>query len=327
MNPKNRRWFLKAGFGLLAAPTSLQLAGCDRKGASTGISDEVPPVGSGGDIESEQVIEGETDDSVTGPSDTTAEMNTSDAETGDVQADSTNEASDGGTEPLDDEDASEKDPDSLNGEGETEAEDSASGDSSDFQEDSEMSSGQESDTSDTSAPEIETCELTGKDVEGPFYIADAPEKLQLADADEEGDRIRISVHVFQEDCTTPIKNDLLDIWQADAAVNYPDASQGYKLRGTLLTNEKGEFVFESIWPGRYPMGSSFRPAHIHFKISAAGHVGITTQMYFEGDPYLAPADPCQGCNSGDETLIVPMSVSTEDESLQEGVFDIVLQSE
>lgn len=324
MNPKNRRWFLKAGFGLLAAPASLQLTGCDRKGASAELSDEVNPVGSVGDDDTQQVSENGVHDSETGLSDATVEVNAADAETSEVQADSTNGISDGDTEPLVEEDASEKELDSLNGEEDVEVEDSASGDSSEFVEDSEVSSGQDSDTN---PPEIETCELTGKDVEGPFYIADAPEKLQLADSDEEGDRIRISGQVFQEDCTTPIQNALLDIWQADAAGNYPDASMGYKLRGTLLTNDKGEFVFESIWPGRYPMGSSFRPAHIHFKISAAGHVGITTQMYFEGDPYLAPADPCQGCNSGDETLIVSMSVSTEDESLQEGVFDIVLQSE
>ena len=175
--------------------------------------------------------------------------------------------------------------------------------------------------------ESKTCEPTGEDVEGPFYAANAPEKVQLVGPDEPGERIRISGQVFQEDCTTPIAGALVDVWQADMEGNYPDASEDFKLRGTMVTNSNGEYLFESILPGRYAMGGSFRPAHIHFKVSAEGHDSITTQMYFEGDPYLAPDDPCQGCNSGDSTLIVPMVASSEDEAVQEGVFDIVLRSE
>ena len=46
-------------------------------------------------------------------------------------------------------------------------------------------------------------------------------------------------------------------------------------------------------------------------------------MYFEGDPHLAPDDPCTHCNSGDATLIIAL----EDEGDQKrGVFDIVLET-
>lgn len=30
----------------------------------------------------------------------------------------------------------------------------------------------------------------------------------------------------------------------------------------------------------------YRPGHIHFKVSADGFRPLTTQVYFEGDPYL-----------------------------------------
>jgi catechol 1,2-dioxygenase len=41
--------------------------------------------------------------------------------------------------------------------------------------------------------------------------------------------------------------------------------------------------------GRYleAMGQHpWRPAHIHFKVSAEGHRPLVTQVFFPGDPYL-----------------------------------------
>ena len=40
-------------------------------------------------------------------------------------------------------------------------------------------------------------------------------------------------------------------------------------------------------PGRYLNGAQYRPAHVHVKVSAAGHVPLTTQLYFPDDPYNA----------------------------------------
>jgi protocatechuate 3,4-dioxygenase beta subunit len=34
--------------------------------------------------------------------------------------------------------------------------------------------------------------------------------------------------------------------------------------------------------GQHP----WRPAHIHFKVTASGHTPLVTQVFFAGDPYL-----------------------------------------
>jgi len=38
--------------------------------------------------------------------------------------------------------------------------------------------------------------------------------------------------------------------------------------------------------GRYLNGTEYRPAHIHLKVWVGGVERLTTQIYFEGDPYL-----------------------------------------
>ena len=47
----------------------------------------------------------------------------------------------------------------------------------------------------------------------------------------------------------------------------------------------GSYSFKTIIPGHYLNGSQYRPAHIHVTVTAAGHKSLTTQLYFEGDPY------------------------------------------
>ena len=64
-------------------------------------------------------------------------------------------------------------------------------------------------------------------------------------------------------------------------------AQGYRLRGRLRTDERGFFVVHTLVPGRYLNGPTYRPRHIHVKVSAAGHAPLTTQLYFAGDPFNA----------------------------------------
>ena len=78
-----------------------------------------------------------------------------------------------------------------------------------------------------------------------------------------------------------------------------------------------------------PSPYAWRPAHIHFTVSAPGLTPVTTQLYFADDPYLAPNDACGTCNSGDPTQIIPMNEETNEagESVQVGWFDIVLATD
>lgn len=171
-----------------------------------------------------------------------------------------------------------------------------------------------------------TCETTGSDVEGPFFEQGAPKRSVLAPEDEPGRRIVISGTVYEPDCTTPVTGALLDVWHANKDGDYYDRSNNYRLRGQMVTDDKGRYSFESIRPGNYPLGGSVRPAHIHFSVhKEPGLAPLTTQLYFSDDPNLAPNDPCGNCNSGDPTLIIDLKERQMNGStVLAGTFDIVL---
>ncbi|MEW6284464.1 MAG: hypothetical protein AB1758_37970, partial [Candidatus Eremiobacterota bacterium] len=60
----------------------------------------------------------------------------------------------------------------------------------------------------------------------------------------------------------------------------------YKLRGRMLTDENGYFMYSAVMPGHYEIGGGrWRPGHIHYKLSAEGYQALTTQIYFENDPH------------------------------------------
>jgi protocatechuate 3,4-dioxygenase beta subunit len=188
------------------------------------------------------------------------------------------------------------------------------------------------DTADTASPsdtadaENIACEPTGSDVEGPFHVDGAPQRTVLAEADEPGDRLVVEGTVYGPDCTTPVAGAMLDVWHADAEGNYHEADQDYRLRGQMMTDADGRYRLETIRPGNYPLGNSMRPAHIHFTITKPGYAPLTTQLYFAGDPFLSPNDPCGGgCNSGDPTLIIDLDEPAGQVDWR-GTFDIVLET-
>ena len=172
----------------------------------------------------------------------------------------------------------------------------------------------------------EQCDPTPPDVEGPFYAPNAPNTTALATADEPGERVMINGTVYGKDCKTPLAGVIVDVWQADSTGNYHDAGTTYRLRGQMTTNEQGQYTFTSIYPGQYDVGGALRPAHIHFKFHYPGQE-LTTQLYFEGDPFLSPNDPCGGCNSDEASLIIPLTTESVDgTAYKTGTFDVNLQA-
>jgi len=162
--------------------------------------------------------------------------------------------------------------------------------------------------------EVMNCSLTTSDALGPFYSTGAPIREKIAGDEELGEPLRIEGRLYDvADCRTPLSGWGLDIWQADNNGDYYDGpATDYRLRGRVVTDSDGRFAFETIKPGNYALGNSFRPAHIHFRVySPQGVVALTSQLYFEGDPYLSPADPCgpPTCFSDDPARIVRL-VST-----------------
>lgn len=120
-------------------------------------------------------------------------------------------------------------------------------------------------------------------------------------ADPLGERIYVHGRVLDED-GRPVRNALVEIWQANAAGRYRHKVDTYDApldpnftgAGRTLTDESGRYTFKTIKPGPYPWGNhhnAWRPSHIHFSLFGAGILSrLVTQMYFPGDP-LQPLDP------------------------------------
>lgn len=150
----------------------------------------------------------------------------------------------------------------------------------------------------------QSCALTTSDIIGPFYRFGAPFETKLAGPNEPGERLIISGKVYSSDCRSYLPNTLIEVWQANNAGRYDTDKPGnftervdFHLRGMMLTDQRGNYEFETIMPGRYPIppnvpglekfGGVMRPAHIHFRVSELMHVPLTTQLYFKGDPNIA----------------------------------------
>jgi catechol 1,2-dioxygenase len=148
---------------------------------------------------------------------------------------------------------------------------------------------------------------TPRTIEGPLYVAGAPETTGFARMDDgsEDEKAEILIlHGQVRDVNgTPLAGAKVEIWHANTLGNYSyfDKSQSdYNLRRTVLTNAEGRYAVRSIVPVGYacPPGGSTegildaigrhgnRPAHIHFFVSADDHRHLTTQINIDGDPYL-----------------------------------------
>jgi protocatechuate 3,4-dioxygenase beta subunit len=154
---------------------------------------------------------------------------------------------------------------------------------------------------------------------GPFYRPDAPElPLSASIADDlPGQPTIVRGRVLSPD-GSPISNARLEVWQSDAEGFYdlqmPDV-QGTALRGVFHTDSEGQYVFRTIKPACYPIPNDgpvgqmlgamgrhpYRPAHIHFIISADGYKSVTTELFADGDPYL-DSDAVFGVR---ESLVIP----------------------
>lgn len=119
---------------------------------------------------------------------------------------------------------------------------------------------------------------TEPNIEGPFYRPGARSRSALS----ERPHLSISGSIRDTRCR-PMAGAVMEVWQADEAGEY-DLS-GDRFRGVLRADAAGLFHLETITPGRYLNGASYRPAHLHVKVHANGRPPLTTQLYFPGDPY------------------------------------------
>ena len=89
---------------------------------------------------------------------------------------------------------------------------------------------------------------TPAQMEGPFFTPLSPERTSLITPDMKAARMRLIGQVVDASCR-PIAGALLDFWQCDDKGRYDN--EGYRLRGHQYTNNKGEFLLETLVPGEY----------------------------------------------------------------------------
>ncbi len=141
-------------------------------------------------------------------------------------------------------------------------------------------------------------ELTGPAL-GGGPLGDADHDLTRQHEGEPiGERIIVSGRVFDTE-GKPLRNTLVEIWQANACGRYRHRWDRYRApldpnfsgAGRCVTDDGGRYRFVTIKPGPYPWGNHYnawRPAHVHFSLMGRAFAQrLVTQMYFPGDPLFA----------------------------------------
>ena len=163
-------------------------------------------------------------------------------------------------------------------------------------------------------------------------VYDADLGVSMVNEKTRGERITIKARVI-DGSGTPLKDALIEIWQADADGLYNSPSE---LRGTADPNfsgwgrkatdmTSGECVFETIKPGRvpYPDGRLMAP-HISFWIVARGiNLGLHTRMYFADEEKANGEDPI--LQRVEHRVRVPTLIAPRDDGAY--IFDIHLQGD
>lgn len=154
----------------------------------------------------------------------------------------------------------------------------------------------------------------------------------IAGPEAPGERIRVE-GLVTDGTGAPVKDVLLEVWQADAAGIYPhpedprfaDCAPGFRGWGRVITDfDTGLWSFDTIKPGPV-MGRNGRmmAPHVSLWLVARGiNIGLNTRMYFEDED-----------NSADPVLNLVEQVQRRETLLARKVapgvyrFDIRLQGE
>lgn len=131
---------------------------------------------------------------------------------------------------------------------------------------------------------------TTTDILGPFYRPGAPMRTDLRLAGSSGTLILLKGKIFREDGETPINDAFVEIWHCDENEVYDNTSDEYRYRGGQRTNADGKYEFKSILPVPYMAvpnnEATWRPAHIHMRVSVPGQQDLITQIYFKDGKYV-----------------------------------------
>ena len=146
---------------------------------------------------------------------------------------------------------------------------------------------------------------TESTVFGPFHRLGAPEMPMggnIAHRDRTGTPTLVRGRVLDLD-GKPVANALLDVWQTQSNGLYDaqdEKPNELHMRGKFRSDAEGRYLIRTVLPVNYPIPSDgpvgrmlkatgrhpWRPAHIHFVVSADGYEPVTTHIFDRTDPYL-----------------------------------------
>lgn len=151
----------------------------------------------------------------------------------------------------------------------------------------------------------ETPEATDSTVLGPFHVTVSPDRDMGDDMspDSDGDKCLIRGKVLGSD-GLPVEGAKIDVWQADTLgfydVQKPETQSPGNGRGLFTTGPDGDFWFRTVVPAPYPIPTDgpvgemllgtdrhpYRPAHVHFLVTAPGYRQLTTHIFVDGSEYV-----------------------------------------
>ncbi|WP_290699393.1 intradiol ring-cleavage dioxygenase [Amphritea sp.] len=140
---------------------------------------------------------------------------------------------------------------------------------------------------------------------GPFYREGAevmPLGASISRGENDGQPCVVRGRVTTPD-GTPIAGAVMDAWQAASTGFYEQQDENQpemNLRGRFKTDENGYYHFKTVKPKNYPIPGdgpvgkmldavgrhNYRPAHIHFIVSAEGYELVITQFFDATDEYV-----------------------------------------
>lgn len=140
---------------------------------------------------------------------------------------------------------------------------------------------------------------------GPFHVANAPELPMGSNIclDAKGEPMFVHGRIL-DTSGKPVANAKIDVWQANDEGFYDVQQKGlqpdFNLRGVFRTGEDGRYWFRGVKPKFYPIPDDgpvgkllralgrhpYRPAHLHYIVSADGFEELTTHIFDPNDPYI-----------------------------------------
>jgi hydroxyquinol 1,2-dioxygenase len=183
---------------------------------------------------------------------------------------------------------------------------------------------------------------TESTVLGPFHMVASPRRAlgDTIDLVGTGPQCVLEGRVLSAD-GTPLPGAQLDVWQANDQgfydVQQPDVQPPGNGRGLFTADQDGAYWFRTIVPTHYPIPTDgpvgtlleaakrhpYRPAHIHFIVTAPGHRALTTHIFVADGPYIES----DAVFAVKKSLITEFTPADDPQQPARAHFDIVLQPE